>query len=75
MPGLPHRCPARGCPAQIPQTMLFCRRHWFVVPKDMRDEIWRLYRAEAGSQAHRAACFEAIEFVNERLAVETEGQG
>lgn len=39
-----HTCHAQGCETEVPPAMFMCRRHWFMVPKAMRDEIWRTYR-------------------------------
>jgi hypothetical protein len=38
-----HTCHARNCNAKVPRSMLMCRRHWFMVPKFLRDEVWRTY--------------------------------
>lgn len=48
-----HECPASGCKATVPNAMAFCRRHWYAVPKQMRDAIWSSYRAgNAGTVGH-----------------------
>ena len=39
-----HTCHARGCRAPCPPEHLMCRRHWFMVPKQLRDAVWRTYR-------------------------------
>ena len=39
-----HLCHARGCKAPVPPRMFMCRGHWFMVPKPLRDEVWRTYR-------------------------------
>ena len=41
---MPHVCHARGCNVQVPPKMFMCRRHWFTLPKSMRDAIWREYQ-------------------------------
>ena len=38
-----HRCHARDCGAPVPPSMLMCRRHWFKVPKRVRDQVWDAY--------------------------------
>jgi len=38
-----HRCHWPGCNAQVPPAMWGCRRHWFMLPKRLRDAIWRKY--------------------------------
>ena len=63
-----HECPAPGCKASIPHHMLFCRQHWFMVPKPLRDEVWRTYRDEAGSADHRQAVAAAVDYVRGRLS-------
>lgn len=39
-----HTCHWPGCTAQVPPAMWGCRKHWFLLPKPIRDEIWRAYR-------------------------------
>lgn len=39
-----HTCHATGCDVPVPPVMFMCKRHWFSLPKQMRDEVWRTYR-------------------------------
>lgn len=39
-----HTCHATGCDARVPPAMWGCRRHWYMVPKPIRDRIWATYR-------------------------------
>lgn len=39
-----HTCHAAGCNKHVPPEMFMCRRHWFLLPKPMRDDIWGAYR-------------------------------
>lgn len=39
-----HVCHALKCNVPVPPEMLMCRKHWFMVPKNLRDEVWRTYR-------------------------------
>jgi hypothetical protein len=39
-----HTCHARPCNVEIPPKMFMCKRHWFMLPKTMRDAIWANYR-------------------------------
>lgn len=39
-----HHCHAEGCRVAVPPEMLMCKRHWFMVPKALREEVWRTYR-------------------------------
>jgi hypothetical protein len=41
---MPHTCHATACTTPVPPTMWGCRRHWFLVPKPLRDRIWATYR-------------------------------
>lgn len=41
--GKSHLCAAEGCENFIPLSVLCCRRHWFMVPKALRDAIWEAY--------------------------------
>ncbi len=40
-----HRCHAVNCDVQVPPKLLMCRRHWYMVPKPLRDAVWAEYRA------------------------------
>ena len=39
-----HTCHATGCKTVIPPEMWGCKKHWFMVPKSIRDRIWKTYR-------------------------------
>jgi hypothetical protein len=39
-----HTCHVTGCPTRVPPEMWGCKKHWFMVPKSIRDRIWRSYR-------------------------------
>jgi hypothetical protein len=39
-----HTCHATNCKAKILPEMFMCKRHWFKLPKTIRDRIWREYR-------------------------------
>jgi len=40
----PHICHWPNCDQQVPPATWGCRPHWFRLPKEIRDEIWRTYR-------------------------------
>jgi len=39
-----HVCHALGCTVEVPEHIFMHREHWFMVPKPLRDAIWRTYR-------------------------------
>lgn len=39
-----HHCHWPGCERQVPPAVWGCRPHWFTLPKDLRDRIWRTYK-------------------------------
>lgn len=39
-----HTCHARHCTTAVPPKMFMCKQHWYMLPKDMRDKVWALYR-------------------------------
>ncbi len=39
-----HTCHWPGCFAQVPPAMWGCKRHWYTLPKELRDRIWQTYR-------------------------------
>lgn len=38
-----HTCHADNCEQAVPPRMLMCRRHWYMVPKRLRDQLWAEY--------------------------------
>lgn len=38
-----HTCHWLGCREQVPPAMWGCSRHWFKLPKEIRDKIWAAY--------------------------------
>jgi len=57
-----HKCAAEGCEKIVPSDMLMCRKHWFKVPKDIRDRVWASYRGgmDAEYDVAVAAAVDAI---------------
>lgn len=39
-----HHCHATNCKVPVPPEMFTCRKHWFSLPKSLRDAIWKAYR-------------------------------
>lgn len=39
-----HHCHWPGCTKQVPPAMWGCREHWYSLPKNLRDRVWRAYR-------------------------------
>lgn len=35
-----NRCPIEGCPKSRGDGKLMCKRHWYLVPKELRDRVW-----------------------------------
>ena len=38
-----HTCHWPGCKKQVPPAMWGCKKHWFMLPKHLRDRIWAAY--------------------------------
>jgi hypothetical protein len=56
------RCPIPRCPVPIDPTRLMCRKHWYQVPKPIRDQVWATWRSGQGarSREHKDAVRLAI---------------
>ena len=39
-----HYCHITGCQAVIRPALLFCSKHWAMVPKDMQKRVYNKYR-------------------------------
>ena len=63
-----HTCHATACRQRVPASMWGCRRHWFMLPKPLRDRVWTHYRPgqerdKSPSRAYLLAAREAVTFV------------
>lgn len=64
-----HRCPSPGCEERVPSGRYACRRHWFTIPKPLRDELWQAFRTEGiFSEEYIAAAAACKEFLKETHA-------
>ena len=59
-----HLCLKDDCPKLVGAEHFACRDHWYSLPKDLRDEIWREYRKEPGSARSIVAIVAAVKFLN-----------
>lgn len=57
-----HTCPAPGCSAQVPQSQLACRPHWYSLPAEVRSRVWSGYRSN-DTDRHNQAMADAISFL------------
>lgn len=55
-----HHCHWPGCLAQVPPAMWGCKTHWFKLPKTLRDEVWRTYRAGQEQDLRPSADYLAV---------------
>lgn len=45
-------CPIDDCDRLPADDHLMCRRHWFMVPKELRDEVWAAWRLRCDARDH-----------------------
>lgn len=67
----PHHCHWPGCQRQVPPAMWGCPKHWFTLPKAIRDEIWRTFKpgqekTMTPSPAYVAAAKRAQDWISQR---------
>lgn len=71
----PHHCHWPGCEQQVPPAMWGCKRHWFMLPKVLRDRIWMTYRPGQEKDWHPSPQYlKAAQAVQDWIA-EREGGG
>lgn len=39
-----HTCHWPGCQVEVPPKLWGCKKHWFMVPKEMKEELLKHYR-------------------------------
>jgi hypothetical protein len=74
-----HSCHWPGCSQQVPPAMWGCRSHWFMLPKNLRDKIWRTYRpgqevTMTPSEEYLDAAREVQLWIRERAGREARGE-
>ena len=57
------KCPVGRCTGRRREDQIACSKHWFKLPKYLRDEIWNLYRTQRGGNAHRELVFSALQWL------------
>lgn len=61
-----HGCHWPGCKVQVPPAKWGCTAHWYMLPKPIRDKIWRAYRP--GQEETLTPSREYIEATREAIA-------
>jgi len=69
-----HHCHATNCKINDPPEMFMCRRHWFSLPKQLRDKIWKTYRKGQcddmnPSNAYCLAAKECLKFIADKEGI------
>lgn len=59
-----HLCGWPDCRRPVPLEMWGCKRHWYALPKELRDAIWSGYRKGRLSPEWIAANGAALEWIN-----------
>lgn len=72
-----HHCHATGCTVATKPEIFFCRRHWFMLPKPLRDRIWETYRPGQcddwqPSREYCLAAIDAVRFVAAKEGIEAD---
>lgn len=75
-----HECHWPNCTAQVPPAMWGCKKHWFTLPKHLRDKIWAAYRPGQEkdmrpSEAYLEAAREVQEWIREHEEAKQSKQG
>ena len=68
-----HTCHWPTCTTKVPPRMWGCKRHWFMLPEEIREEIWATYREgqeidKKPSLAYRTAAAKAHKFALSKSA-------
>lgn len=65
-----HRCHWPTCDKGVPPHMWGCRRHWFKLPKRIRDRIWATYRPGQETDKQPSAEYIAVAQEAQQWAME-----
>lgn len=66
-----HTCHWPGCDRDVPPAIWGCSQHWFKLPKQLRDQIWRTYVpgqeiTKSPSPEYMAAAHAVQEWIHEK---------
>jgi hypothetical protein len=67
-----HLCHARNCTADVQPRMFMCRKHWYMLPKKLRDGVWAAY--VPGQGIRKDPTGESLATVREAIAVVAESE-
>lgn len=63
-----HLCHARPyCTIEVPRNRYACLEHWLMLPKDMRDAIWKGWNEDRLGVGHLEAMKEATVWLHSKL--------
>lgn len=70
-----HDCHATNCTTRVPPKLFACKKHWFEIPKNIRDRIWATYEpgqenSKRPSREYLIAARAAIVFLAEKEDIE-----
>ncbi len=73
-----HTCHWPGCTLAVKPRLWGCRAHWYQLPIEIRQEIWRTYRPgqevdKQPSRAYVAAARKAQDYAREYEATKAQG--
>jgi hypothetical protein len=54
-----HHCHWPGCGKAVPPAMWGCTKHWYTLPQDLRDRIWRTF--QPGQEISKTPAAEYVE--------------
>jgi hypothetical protein len=43
-PARGHTCHWPGCVRKVPPALWGCKEHWYLLPRELRDRIWRTFK-------------------------------
>jgi hypothetical protein len=58
-----HHCHWPGCSAVVPPSMWGCRQHWYLLPIELRNKVWKAY--VRGQEITKTPSDEYIKVANE----------
>ncbi|MDZ7893861.1 MAG: hypothetical protein U5M50_02195 [Sphingobium sp.] len=71
-----HHCHWPGCEAQVPPAKWGCLKHWRMLPKHLRDEVWRTYRpGQERDMRPSAAYLSVAKRIQEWIGKQVAGSG
>jgi predicted DNA-binding protein (MmcQ/YjbR family) len=68
-----HHCHAEKCKTVVKPSMFMCRKHWYMIPENLRKRVWNTY--VPGQEITKTPTLEYLEVTRECIELVAKKEG